>query len=216
MSIRFGLKMTASAVILAASATVASAASVEVLHWWTSGGEAAALNVLKEDLASKGVDWQDMPVAGGGGEAAMTTLRARVTAGNAPTAVQMLGFDIRDWAAQGALANLDDVAAKEGWDAVVPDALKFFSKYDGHWVAAPVNVHSTNWVWINKKALDAAGGKLPTNWDEFVAMLDAMKANGIAHIIQARRMGQMRIHHHHHMAPRRERPRPIVHPMLAG
>lgn len=179
MSIRFGLKMTASAVILAASATVASAASVEVLHWWTSGGEAAALNVLKEDLASKGVDWQDMPVAGGGGEAAMTTLRARVTAGNAPTAVQMLGFDIRDWAAQGALANLDDVAAKEGWDAVVPDALKFFSKYDGHWVAAPVNVHSTNWVWINKKALDAAGGKLPTNWDEFVAMLDAMKANGI-------------------------------------
>ncbi len=135
--------------------------------------------MLKEDLASKGVDWQDMPVAGGGGEAAMTTLRARVTAGNAPTAVQMLGFDIRDWAAQGALANLDDVAAKEGWDAVVPDALKFFSKYDGHWVAAPVNVHSTNWVWINKKALDAAGGKLPTNWDEFVAMLDAMKANGI-------------------------------------
>ncbi len=179
MSIRFGLKMTASAVILAASATVASAASVEVLHWWTSGGEAAALNVLKEDLASKGVDWQDMPVAGGGGEAAMTTLRARVTAGNAPTAVQMLGFDIRDWAAQGKLANLDDVAAAEGWDAVVPDALKFFSKYDGHWVAAPVNVHSTNWVWINKKALDAAGGKLPTNWDEFVAMLDAMKANGI-------------------------------------
>ena len=23
---------------------------VEVLHWWTSGGEAAALNVLKDDL----------------------------------------------------------------------------------------------------------------------------------------------------------------------
>ncbi len=179
MSIKFGLKATASAAILVASATMASAASVEVLHWWTSGGEAAALNVLKDDLASKGVDWQDMPVAGGGGEAAMTALRARVTSGNAPTAVQMLGFDIRDWAAEGALANLDSVAADEGWDAVVPDALKAFSKYDGHWVAAPVNVHSTNWVWINKAALDAAGGKKPTTWDEFVAMLDAMKANGI-------------------------------------
>ena len=35
-----------------------------------------------------------MPVAGGGGEAAMTVVRARVTAGNPPTAVQMLGFDI--------------------------------------------------------------------------------------------------------------------------
>ncbi len=179
MSINCKFKMTASAIVLAASAGMASAGSVEVLHWWTSGGEAAALNVLKDDLASKGVDWQDMPVAGGGGEAAMTALRARVTAGNAPTAVQMLGFDIRDWAAEGALANLDDVASEEGWDAVVPEALKAFSKYDGHWVAAPVNVHSTNWVWISKKALDDAGGAVPTNWDELVAVLDKMKENGI-------------------------------------
>lgn len=99
---------------LALSASVASAADVEVLHWWTSGGEAAALNVLKEDLQGKGIGWVDMPVAGGGGEAAMTALRARVTAGDAPTAVQMLGFDIQDWAAEGALGNLNEVAAAEG------------------------------------------------------------------------------------------------------
>ena len=160
-------------------AGAARAADVEVLHWWTSGGEAAALNVLKEDLATKGIGWVDMPVAGGGGEAAMTALRARVTAGNPPTAVQMLGFDIQDWAAEGALGNLDAVAAAEGWDAVVPTALQAFSKYDGHWIAAPVNVHSTNWVWISKSALDAAGGKAPETWEELVALLDAMKANGI-------------------------------------
>ena len=78
-----------------------AAEEVEVLHWWTSGGEAAALNVLKQDLEGQGVTWQDMPVAGGGGSEAMTVLRARVTAGNPPTAVQMLGFDIQDWAAEG-------------------------------------------------------------------------------------------------------------------
>ncbi len=165
---------------LMGTTSVASAAEqVEVLHWWTSGGEAAALNVLKEDLAKKGVEWLDMPVAGGGGEAAMTALRARVTAGNPPTAVQMLGFDIKDWAKEGALGNLDEVAAAEGWDAVIPGALQEFSKYDGHWVAAPVNVHSTNWVWINKAALDATGLGVPTNWDELVAVLDKMKENGI-------------------------------------
>ena len=157
----------------------AQADDVEVLHWWTSGGEAAALNVLKEDLQGQGIGWVDMPVAGGGGEAAMTTLRARVTAGDAPTAVQMLGFDIKDWAAEGVLGNLDDVAAKEGWDGVVPAALQFFSKHDGHWIAAPVNVHSTNWVWISKSALDATGMDAPTTWDELIAVLDAMKANGI-------------------------------------
>ena len=172
-------KCLAVSLVLSFGATQVLADDVEVLHWWTSGGEAAAVGVLKDDLASKGVGWKDMPIAGGGGDAAMTTLKARVTAGNAPTAVQMLGFDIQDWAAQGSLANLNDVAAAEGWDAVVPSALQAFSKYDGNWVASPVNVHSTNWVWISKSALDAAGGSAPTTWEELVSVLDAMKANGI-------------------------------------
>ncbi|MFT3954572.1 MAG: ABC transporter substrate-binding protein [Piscinibacter sp.] len=160
-------------VIAAAAALLMSGAAmaqgVEVLHWWTSGGEAAALNVLKGNLEKQGVKWNDMPVAGGGGEAAMTAVRARVTAGNPPTAVQLLGFDITDWAKQGVLADLNAVAAKEGWDKTVPQALQAFSKYDGKWVAAPVNVHSTNWVWANKEVLDKAGvGKAPANWDEFM------------------------------------------------
>ncbi len=168
------------AVMMGLGGTAARAAeNVEVLHWWTSGGEAAALEVLKKDLETKGISWTDMPVAGGGGTEAMTVLRARVTAGNAPTAVQMLGFDILDWAKEGALGNLDEVASKEGWDKVIPTALQQFSKYDGHWIAAPVNVHSTNWMWINKAALDKAGGKEPTNWDELVALLDKFKEQGI-------------------------------------
>ncbi|CAN7224338.1 carbohydrate ABC transporter substrate-binding protein [Ensifer sp. ENS07] len=177
------LMTTTAVVALMMAATAARAAeNVEVLHWWTSGGEAAALDVLKKDLESKGITWTDMPVAGGGGTEAMTVLRARVTAGNAPTAVQMLGFDILDWAKEGALGNLDETASKEGWDKVIPTALQQFSKYDGHWIAAPVNVHSTNWVWINKAALDKAGGKEPTNWDELVALLDNFKAQGITPI----------------------------------
>ena len=162
-----------------AAPSFAAGGEVEVLHWWTSGGEAAALNVLKKNLESQGITWKDMPVAGGGGEAAMTALRARVTAGDAPTAVQALGFDITDWAKQGVVGDLGEVADKEGWDKVIPVALQNFAKHDGKWIAAPVNVHSTNWVWISKKALDAAGGKAPETWDELVAVLDKMKENGI-------------------------------------
>jgi glucose/mannose transport system substrate-binding protein len=152
---------------------------VEVLHWWTSGGEAAALEVLKKKLEGQGVTWKDMPVAGGGGSEAMTVLRARVAAGNPPTSVQSLGFDILDWAKTG-VGDLTEVATAEGWDKVIPAALQNFSKYEGKWIAAPVNVHSTNWMWINKKALDAAGGKAPESWDELIAVLDKMKANGIS------------------------------------
>ena len=173
------LKTTTLAAAFLATASIASAEDVEVLHWWTSGGEAAALNVLKDNLGGQSIGWIDMPVAGGGGEAAMTTLRARVTAGDAPTAVQMLGFDILDWAKQGALSDLTATATAEGWDKVVPAALQGFSTSDGKWIAAPVNVHSTNWVWISKAALDATGLAAPTTWEELVAVLDAMKANGI-------------------------------------
>jgi glucose/mannose transport system substrate-binding protein len=186
---RLTLKRSVAAIaLLAVSSGAALANDVEVLHWWTSGGEAAALNVLKQDLESQGIGWQDMPVAGGGGTQAMTVLRARVTAENAPTAVQMLGFDITDWAKEGALANLNDIAAAEGWDGVVPAALQKFSKYDGQWVAAPVNVHSTNWVWANKAILDELGIAQPTTWDELVAAMEKVKASGkvaVAHGGQA-------------------------------
>ena len=182
---RLLLKTTAIALALTAAAGSVKAAGhggVEVLHWWTSGGEAAALNVLKDDLEGQGIGWTDMPVAGGGGEQAMTVLRARVTAGNAPTAVQGLGFDIIDWAKQGALANLNDVAAAEGWDSVVPAALQQFAKVDGVWVSAPVNVHSTNWVWANKAVLDANGISVPETWEDFAAAMETLAAAGVTPI----------------------------------
>ncbi|MBK8454397.1 MAG: ABC transporter substrate-binding protein [Thiofilum sp.] len=172
--------LLAATLALAFSSTARAAEEVEVLHWWTSGGEAKALGVLKEDLNKQGIGWKDMPVAGGGGTAAMTVLRARVQAKNAPTAVQMLGFDIQDWAKEGATANLDSLAAEEGWDKVVPEALQRFAKYDGHWVSAPVNVHSTNWVWANKKVLEDAGvTEPPKDWDGFIAALDKVKGKGL-------------------------------------
>jgi glucose/mannose transport system substrate-binding protein len=182
MMVRRVVLASAGGLALALGAAVAAAqdkGQVEVLHWWTSGGEAAALNVLKDDLESKGIGWEDMPVAGGGGEQAMTVLRARVTAGNPPAAVQMLGFDILDWAEQdGVLADITPIATEGGWDGVVPEALQHFTKYDGKWIAAPVNVHSTNWVWANKAILDELGIAPPTTWDELVAAMEKVKASG--------------------------------------
>ncbi len=171
---------------LIALATIASCAlhaqaqqAVEVSHWWTSGGEAAALSVLKGNLEKQGVKWNDMPVAGGGGEAAMTAVRARVTSGNPPTAAQMMGFDIQDWGKQGVLADLTELAAKEGWDKSVPKALQNFSKYNGKWVSAPVNVHSTNWVWANKEVLTKSGvTSEPKTWDEFITAAEKVQKAG--------------------------------------
>lgn len=174
-----------SAVCAIYAPAAAAQQSVEVLHWWTAGSEAAALNVLKGNLEKQGVKWNDMPVAGGGGEAAMTAVRARVTSGNPPTAVQMMGFDLSDWGKQGVLSDLNELAAKQGWDKVVPPALQKFSKYNGKWIAVPVNIHSTNWVWANKEVLNKAGVSAePKTWDEFIAAAEKVQKAGfiaIAH-----------------------------------
>ncbi len=176
---RFRTLMLASAMALAMTAAARAQGTVEVLHWWTSGGEAKALDQLRQDVQAKGVKWVDQPVAGGGGGAAMTVLRARITAGNPPTASQMLGFDIQDWGEQGVTADLNEVAKKNNWDKVIPAALQRFAKYEGTWIAAPINVHSTNWVWANKAVFDKLGIKPPTNFDELIAALDKIKAAGL-------------------------------------
>ena len=172
--------VAAAAVMMAAfGAHAADVKEVQMLHWWTSGGEAAALNVLKGDLSKEGYAWKDVPVAGGGGDAAMTALKAMVAAGTYPTASQMLGYTVLDYAQAGVMGDLTETAKKEGWDKSVPAALQKFSVYDGKWVAAPVNVHSVNWLWINKSVMDKIGGKQPKTFDDLIALLDKAKAAGV-------------------------------------
>jgi len=151
---------------------------VEVVHWWTSGGEAAALNVLKQDMQKRGYGWKDSPVAGGGGDQARTVLRARVAAGNPPEAMQMLGFIITDYAEEGLLGDLTPVATKEGWANVVPGPLQKFDEYKGRWVAAPVNIHRTNWIWANKKIFDELKITPPKTFDELLVAAEKIRKAG--------------------------------------
>ena len=177
--------IAAIAVLAAASAPTWAQQNLEVLHFWTSGGEAAALSLLKQKLEGQGVAWKDMPVAGGGGEAAMTTLRTRLSAGNPPASVSLMGFDLVDWAKQGALTDLNAQAAAGGWDKTVPAAVQRFSKYNGKWVAAPINIHAINWVWANKQVLEKSGVTTePKSWDDFIAAAEKVQKAGfiaIAH-----------------------------------
>jgi glucose/mannose transport system substrate-binding protein len=166
------------AAFAAAGIAQAQDKSVELVHWWTSGGEAAALKVLREDMSKRGYGWKDSPIAGGGGDQARTVLRARVASGNPPEAMQMLGFIISDYAEEGLLGNLNAVAKTEGWDSVVPGPVQKFSKFKNNWVAVPVNIHRTNWIWANKKIFDELGLQPPKTFDELVAAADKIKKAG--------------------------------------
>ncbi|PHQ72099.1 MAG: sugar ABC transporter substrate-binding protein [Paracoccus sp.] len=171
--------------VLAASTAMMLAGPVmaeptaEVLHWWTSGGEAKSVAVLQDQFKAEGGTWTDMPVAGGGGDAAMTALRARVLAGNAPTAVQLKGPAIQEWYEETGLADIGSVAEENGWADVLPAQLAEHMKCEGQWCAAPVNVHRVNWIWGNKQILDEHGITQPTTWEEFNAAAEKLKEAGV-------------------------------------
>ena len=169
---------TAVAFVMAGSAAVAG--EVEVLHWWTSGGEAKSVGELKKIMQGKGHTWKDFAVAGGGGDAAMTVLKSRVVAGNPPAAAQIKGPGIQEWANEGVLANLNDVAKAEKWDSLLPGVVADVMKHKGNYVAAPVNVHRVNWMWANAEVLKKAGvTAAPKTWDEFFAAADKVKKAGL-------------------------------------
>lgn len=172
-------KAVAYSLLGAAMVSPSHAGNVEVLHYWTSGGEAKALSILKEMLETEGHSWTDFAVSGGGGETAMTVLKARAISGNPPSASLIAGPEIQQWSELGVLSNIDKVANSEGWDSLLPPVVSDIHKSDDHYVAVPVNVHRINWMWLNKKILDDVnGGEVPSDWDSFFGFLDKAKAAG--------------------------------------
>ena len=178
MTIRTHALAVACATLMAASGARAGG-EVEVLHWWTSGGEAKAVGELKKMMQAKGDTWKDFAVAGGGGDAAMTVLKSRVVSGNPPTAAQIKGPQLQDWAQEGVLANLDNVAGPEKWDSLLPKVVADIMKYQGHYIAVPVNVHRVDFLWANPAVFKKAGAKVPTTWDEFFVAAEKLKKAGV-------------------------------------
>ncbi len=174
------LSKLAAAAALVVAAGAASAGEVEVLHYWTSGGEAKSVAELKKIMTAKGHVWKDFAVAGGGGDNAATVLKSRVVSGNPPAAAQIKGPAIQEWASEGVLANLDATAKAEKWDALLPKVVADVMKYKGNYVAAPVNVHRVNWMWANPEVLKKAGvAGMPKNYDEFFAAAEKIKKAGL-------------------------------------
>lgn len=163
----------------AAQAAPVQRYEIEIFHWWVSGGERASIDVLRAHVERQGIPFRESAQAGSGTARFGDALRRRVAAGRAPTAAQSIGYDIHEWARLGLLENLDEMAAAGEWDKVVPSGIQHLSKYRGHWVAAPINAHSTNWMWLNKAQFDRIGGRQPDGWDDLIELLEKARAAGI-------------------------------------
>jgi len=159
---------------------------LEVFSWWTSGGEAAALNALFENYKKQypGVGVINATVAGGGGSAARPVLQTRLAVGNPPDTWQSHpGWELLgQYVEPNYCEPVTDLYQSNGWDKVFPKALVEMMTKDSKTYAVLAGVHHGNVLWYNKKLLDqngiSVGDKM--TFDEFFAACDKLKAAGIS------------------------------------
>ena len=170
----------------ALSATAFGSASaqgveLEVTHWWTSGGEAAAVAELAKAFNEKTDNtWLDGAIAGSGGTARPIII-SRIIGGEPMGATQLNhGRQAEELIEAGLLLDITDVAEANGWkDIINPPKLLEACTVDGRVYCAPVNIHSAQWIWLSHAAYEKAGVPVPTNWDEFVAAGPALREAGV-------------------------------------
>ena len=157
----------------------ASAADLEVTHWWTSGGESAAVAEFAKAFDATGNHWVDGAIAGGG-NTARPVMISRITGGDPMGATQFnTGRQAEELVAAGLMRDLTDLATKEKWAEVIrPKSLLDGCTVDGKVYCVVVNIHSWQWLWLSNKAFADAGVPVPKNWDEFVAAAPALEKAG--------------------------------------
>jgi len=161
--------------------SAAHAAELEVTHWWTSGGEAAAVAELAKAFdAQTDHSWKDGAIAGSG-NTARPVMISRITGGDPMAATQFNhGRQAEELVEAGLMRGLTEVATAEGWkDIVNPPSLLDACTLDGKIYCAPINIHSWQWLWLSDAAYKSAGIPVPTNWSEFVAAAPALTEAGI-------------------------------------
>ena len=163
-----------------ATAVMAEGVELEVTHWWTSGGEAAAVAKFADAWNATGNTWVDGAIAGSGGTARPIII-SRIIGGDPMAATQLNhGRQAEELIEAGLLLDLTDVAETGGWAEIVnPSSLLDACTLDGKIYCVPVNIHSAQWIWLSHAAYESAGLDVPTDWNEFTASAGSLKEAGI-------------------------------------
>ena len=155
--------------------------ALEIYHWWTSGGEAAAVGALVdvfEDLYPDTIVTQ-LAVAGGSGTTMIPIITSLVLAGEAPDAFQMhAGYEGIEYFKADLLEDINDIWADNDLEDVIPDVVQSMCQFGGDYYMVPVNIHRSNVVWYNLEELEAIGEdpKDIDTWPEFFAACAAFEA----------------------------------------
>ena len=178
-----GLKKLTAALALSVSLFAAGAAratDLEVTHWWTSGGEAAAVAEFAKAVDASGDHWVDGAIAGSG-DVARPIIISRILGGNPMGATQLNpGHDADELIKAGLMLDLTELATKDKWNDILrPKSQMASCTVDGKVWCVPVNLHSAQWMWTNRKVFTDNGMEPPKNINDLIADAPKLKEKGI-------------------------------------
>lgn len=155
-----------------------AALPADVVHSWTSGGELKAIAAVAEAFNARGGAWRDAAVAGFDNAGALGI--NRMVGGQPPSAMAFVaGPALNDLADRGMLTPIAALSGERDWQSHLPPALLGAVTRGGQPMAVPLNLHEQSLFFWSRAALTKAGvTRVPTNWAEFFAALDAVHAQG--------------------------------------
>ncbi|MGW4941927.1 ABC transporter substrate-binding protein [Actinoplanes sp. NPDC004185] len=151
---------------------------LEVVSWWTSGSEAAALGTVLTAYrrSDPGVETVNAAVAGGAGSQAIVALAKRLHSGDPPDVWQTFaGKSVQGYAERGAVRDVSSVYAAGGLDASMQPAILQSVRRNGKPYGVPTGAHRSNVLWFNPAVLTRAGVTPPAAGYSLATFLDDLK-----------------------------------------
>jgi glucose/mannose transport system substrate-binding protein len=168
------------------TSTTTSTKQLEVVSWWTSGSEAAALDALFAGFraSSPGVEVVNGAVPGGAGSNAIVALAKRLQRNDPPDVWQTFaGRAVQGYARRGVVRSVASVFERDDLRArlnptILRSVMRGATPY-----GIPTGAHRGNVLWFNKRLLDRAGVSPPSSGYTLAAFmrdLAKVKASGVA------------------------------------
>jgi glucose/mannose transport system substrate-binding protein len=157
---------------------------LEVVSWWTSGSEAAALNALFAGFraSNPGVEVVNGAVPGGAGSNAIVALAKRLQHDDPPDVWQTFaGKSVQGYARRGVIRSAASVFDRDDLRTRMNPTILRSVMRNGVPYGVPTGAHRSNVLWFNREVLEEAGVTPPSRGytlAAFLADLAKVKASG--------------------------------------
>lgn len=151
---------------------------LEIVHWWTAGGEEEAYNALLDGFREEHPDVEivDNPAPGGAGSAIDTVIQNRVLDQNPPSTFQIWpGQALTPYTDEDLLEDIGDSVWDDEMREAYLDGITDLSRPGGDLVAVPINIHRMNNLFYNVDVVESADVD-PTDIDDPRGLVDALQA----------------------------------------